>query len=135
MPSELILITTTGKKSHLLDLVTRITEGYKQKYVTGGGQTGATSLRVLIYEREGGTKDNLIQSITLKDPSVDITCPVSLLSTYPFRQFLSSLNILDISHDFSTCLVSKNISAHSLAFCRSNEDAKTTQKNGMELDS
>ena len=43
-----------GKKSHLLDLVTRITEGHKQKYVTGGGQTGSTSLRVLIYEREGG---------------------------------------------------------------------------------
>ena len=53
--SRLQLLFLLGKKSHLLDLVTRIAEGHKQKYVTGGGQTGSTSLRVLIYEREGGT--------------------------------------------------------------------------------
>jgi hypothetical protein len=49
-----ILLPAKGKKSHLLDLVTRITEGWKHKYVTGGGQTSSTGLRVLIYEREGG---------------------------------------------------------------------------------
>lgn len=43
-------------KNHLLDLVTRISEGKDQKYVTGGGQTPATNRRVLIYEREGDIK-------------------------------------------------------------------------------
>lgn len=37
--------------------MTRITEGQraeKAKYITGGGQTSATSRRVQIYEKEGG---------------------------------------------------------------------------------
>lgn len=40
-------------KNQLLDIVTRITEGYRRRYVTGGGQTAATNRRVLIYQREG----------------------------------------------------------------------------------
>mmetsp|Transcript_31141 Transcript_31141/g.29701 ORF Transcript_31141/g.29701 Transcript_31141/m.29701 type:complete len:517 (+) Transcript_31141:382-1932(+) len=54
MNCAIILLPAKGKKSHLLDLVTRITEGHKIKYITGGGQTSSTALRVLIYEREGG---------------------------------------------------------------------------------
>jgi len=43
-------------KNHLLDLVTRIVEGRTVKYVTGSGQTFATSMRVLIYHRETGVE-------------------------------------------------------------------------------
>ena len=47
------IITAKFNKIRLLDIVTRISEGKDQKYVTGGGQTPATNRRVLIYEREG----------------------------------------------------------------------------------
>ena len=49
------LLPPKQKKAHLLDMVTRRTEGSTKKYVCGGGQTAATGRRVLIYEREGGT--------------------------------------------------------------------------------
>ena len=48
-------------KRHLLDIVTRIAEGYQQKHVTGGGQTASTSRRVLIYERESMLSPNVLK--------------------------------------------------------------------------
>jgi hypothetical protein len=50
------LIQPRYHKKHLLDLVTRITEGHMQRYVTGSGQTLATKRRVTIYQREGNVK-------------------------------------------------------------------------------
>jgi len=47
------LIPPKLQKAHLLDIVTRITEGREVKYITGGGQTPATSRRVVIYEDVG----------------------------------------------------------------------------------
>ena len=47
------LISASGSKNHLLDLVTRIAEGRSVKYITGSGERVATSCRVLIYRREG----------------------------------------------------------------------------------
>jgi hypothetical protein len=40
-------------KNHLIDLVTRLTEGKGIKYIVGSGQSDKTSRRVLIYRREG----------------------------------------------------------------------------------
>lgn len=47
------VIPARNHKNHLLDIVTRITEGKHYKYITGSGQTLQTQRRVLIYEREG----------------------------------------------------------------------------------
>jgi hypothetical protein len=43
-------------KSHLLEIVTRLTEGKDVHYVTGGGERLETRNRVLIYERVGGLR-------------------------------------------------------------------------------
>lgn len=48
-----LLPSASGHKNHLLDLVTRITEGHTVKYKTGSGETKATKNRVLIFRREG----------------------------------------------------------------------------------
>lgn len=53
MVVALRLISASGSKNHLLDLVTRIAEGRSVKYITGSGERIATSCRVLIYRREG----------------------------------------------------------------------------------
>jgi hypothetical protein len=39
-------------KAHIMDLVTRLTEGLSTQYVTGSGEKPATRRRVLIFERE-----------------------------------------------------------------------------------
>jgi hypothetical protein len=52
--SQRLLPVVNRKRAHLMDLVTRLTEGYTVKYITGSGQTRSTSLRVLCYERECG---------------------------------------------------------------------------------
>lgn len=51
---SMVLLNPKGKKAHLLDMVTRITEGKRAKYVCGGGQTAPTSRRVAIYVKESG---------------------------------------------------------------------------------
>jgi hypothetical protein len=56
MKVVLLLLPPKGKKAHLLEIVTRLTEGKNAKYVCGGGQTPATARRVKIYEEEGGNK-------------------------------------------------------------------------------
>jgi hypothetical protein len=56
MKVVLMLLPPKGKKAHLLEIVTRLTEGKTAKYVCGGGQTPATNRRVKIYEEEGGNK-------------------------------------------------------------------------------
>ena len=48
------IIPAKNHKNHLLEIVTRMTEGRDMKYVTGSGQTAATTRRVQIYEIEGG---------------------------------------------------------------------------------
>ena len=48
-----LVITPKNHKNHLLDIATRISEGKNMKYITGSGQTLATTRRVMIYEREG----------------------------------------------------------------------------------
>lgn len=77
-----VLLPPKGKKSHLLDLVTRIVEGCKHKYVTGGGQTSATALRVLIYEREGGIIMSLFSFIPYDSLSLIFYFPYSSPSTF-----------------------------------------------------
>lgn len=57
------VIPAKKHKNQLLDIVTRITEGRSQKYVTGSGQTEATSRRVLIFSREGD-----VQPIPRRNP-------------------------------------------------------------------
>jgi hypothetical protein len=47
------LIQPQNHKNHLLDLVTRLSEGRGVKYITGSGETMATSRRVKIYRKEG----------------------------------------------------------------------------------
>jgi hypothetical protein len=47
------LISPHNHKNHLLELVTRLTEGRNVKYITGSGETLATSRRVKIYRKEG----------------------------------------------------------------------------------
>ena len=46
--------TAKHQKAHLLDIVTRLTEGYYMRYVCGTGEKPSTQRRVLIYERETG---------------------------------------------------------------------------------
>ena len=50
----LLLLPANHNRSHLLDVVTRLTEGRNVKYVTGSGAAIGTRRRVLIYQREGG---------------------------------------------------------------------------------
>lgn len=40
--------------NHLLDLVARISEGRKVRYITGSGATDQTKYRMIIYEKVGG---------------------------------------------------------------------------------
>lgn len=54
MVVALQVIPAKFKKTHLLDLVVRLSEGNKRKYCCGGGQSESVDRRVLIYEREGG---------------------------------------------------------------------------------
>ena len=54
MKIGLLLQPAKGHKGHLLDLITKITEGRSTKYICGGGQSLATTRRVQIYESEGG---------------------------------------------------------------------------------
>lgn len=49
----MLLMNCHNKKAHILDLVTRITEGSGVKYVTGSGEREETKNRVLIFETEG----------------------------------------------------------------------------------
>lgn len=62
MKYAILLIPPKYQKAHLLDVVTRLTEGQRSeraKYITGGGQTEATSRRVRVYETESGTWTHL----------------------------------------------------------------------------
>mmetsp|Transcript_17437 Transcript_17437/g.15721 ORF Transcript_17437/g.15721 Transcript_17437/m.15721 type:complete len:562 (-) Transcript_17437:73-1758(-) len=43
-----------GKRAHMIDLVTRISENRYKKYVTGTGQSCNTQRRVAIYQNESG---------------------------------------------------------------------------------
>ena len=45
----------TNQKQKLLEICTHLTEGTSNKYITGRGQTAATTNRVLIYERVAGS--------------------------------------------------------------------------------
>eukprot|EP00602_Paraphysomonas_sp_CaronLab_P005970 CAMPEP_0185035384 /NCGR_PEP_ID=MMETSP1103-20130426/26616_1 /TAXON_ID=36769 /ORGANISM="Paraphysomonas bandaiensis, Strain Caron Lab Isolate" /LENGTH=485 /DNA_ID=CAMNT_0027572427 /DNA_START=232 /DNA_END=1689 /DNA_ORIENTATION=- len=54
MAISLLLLPPNHNRSHLMDVVTRITEGRNVKYVTGSGAAVTTRRRVLIYQREGG---------------------------------------------------------------------------------
>ncbi len=54
MKLGILIQPARSHKGHLLDLVTRVTEGRDVKYVCGSGQSGATNRRVLVFEREGG---------------------------------------------------------------------------------
>eukprot|EP01035_Chromulina_nebulosa_P017498 gene17498-23054_t len=47
------VIPASGNKGYLLDMVTRIVEGHRKKYITGSGATSDTLRRVKIYETEG----------------------------------------------------------------------------------
>lgn len=49
-----LLLMPKPKKAHLLDLVTRISEGRSAKYITGSGQTILTARRVQIFQFESG---------------------------------------------------------------------------------
>jgi len=53
MEVALSIIPAKFKKTHLLDLVCRVSEGNQKKYVCGGGQSANVDRRVLIYERTG----------------------------------------------------------------------------------
>lgn len=46
-------ITPNYNRQHVFNIVTKITDGYGVKYITGSGSTKSTSDRVLIYNREG----------------------------------------------------------------------------------
>lgn len=53
MAVALLILPANHNRAHLLNLITRITEGRCVKYVTGSGAMRSTRRRVLIYEREG----------------------------------------------------------------------------------
>lgn len=53
MAVALLIIPANHNRAHLLNLITRLTEGRCVKYVTGSGAMRSTRRRVLIYEREG----------------------------------------------------------------------------------
>jgi hypothetical protein len=53
MAVSLQIIPANHNRAHLLNLITRLTEGRCVKYVTGSGAMRSTRRRVLIYEREG----------------------------------------------------------------------------------
>jgi hypothetical protein len=53
MALAMTVIKATGHKNHLMDLVTRYTEGKGVAYIAGTGQSKKTSRRVLIFRREG----------------------------------------------------------------------------------
>jgi len=53
MAVALLVIPANHNRAHLLNLITRLTEGRCVKYVTGSGAMRSTRRRVLIYEREG----------------------------------------------------------------------------------
>jgi hypothetical protein len=53
MSVALLVIPANHNRAHLLNLITRLTEGRCVKYVTGSGAMRSTRRRVLIYEREG----------------------------------------------------------------------------------
>jgi hypothetical protein len=53
MVVALHIIPAKFKKTHLLDLVCRVSEGNQKKYVCGGGQSANVDRRVLVYERTG----------------------------------------------------------------------------------
>ena len=53
MTVALLIIPANHNRAHLLNLITRLTEGRCVKYVTGSGAMRSTRRRVLIYEREG----------------------------------------------------------------------------------
>lgn len=66
-----ICIRPQGHKGHLLEIVTRISEGKDVKYITGSGQTTATKHRVIIYETEAAGIYNKRKTIPYRtDPSV-----------------------------------------------------------------
>ena len=50
----IVLQPAKGHKGHLMDLITKLTEGKHAKYICGGGQSLATTRRVQVYENEGG---------------------------------------------------------------------------------
>ena len=53
MAVALLIIPANHNRAHLLNLITRLSEGRCVKYVTGSGAMRSTRRRVLIYEREG----------------------------------------------------------------------------------
>jgi hypothetical protein len=56
MALAILVLKPQGNKGHLMELVTKITEGIDKKYITGSGQSDATIRREQIYERESGVK-------------------------------------------------------------------------------
>lgn len=53
---SLTLLEADNNKTKHMDIAVRLSEGKAAKYVTGSGQTSATTRRVAIFERESGTK-------------------------------------------------------------------------------
>ena len=52
--STTVFATAKFQKAHLMDIVTRLSEGHHMRYVMGNGAKPATLRRVLIYEKETG---------------------------------------------------------------------------------
>ena len=73
------IIPSKWNKEHLLDIVTRLTEGKEVKYITGGGQTSATKRRVLVYESAGTI---CIVDIVLEYESAGTICIVDIVLVY-----------------------------------------------------
>jgi hypothetical protein len=67
MKTILLLVPNPkGKRAHLIDILTRLTEGKHKKYITGTGQSPATLRRVQIYQKESGVQPTA-RPLRLKD--------------------------------------------------------------------
>jgi hypothetical protein len=56
-----------AKRDHLVELVTRATEGKKARYVFGSGATSATTRRLTIFRTETGTQKRSATSTIIKE--------------------------------------------------------------------
>lgn len=120
----MLLIPARTNKCYLLDIVVRIVEKARGKYITGTGQTAATSRRVLIYEREGDVtrmkrqshkrsldSDTSVNSIGSVPPSRTSSRIHSLAPTRKYRRIQStSFNVRPLP-SLSSPIISKPMPA------------------------
>ena len=97
------IIPSKWNKEHLLDIVTRLTEGKEVKYITGGGQTSATKRRVLVYESAGTI---CIVDIVLEYESAGTICIVDIVLVYESAGTICIVGIVLVYESAGTiCIV------------------------------